>query len=199
MLMQEVQHLELSMPQNSDFFFFHSSLLRRCGSLSTLMAFLSDLTTFQSSSKHRFPGICSCSGKGCNCWFGGGRREWHLNRARVAIEQSSRCKSGLVSVGPSFLRFLQDPWEVNLFSYFQVYMVGVWFQFLGLFFSPCTWLFSVSAVKAELSPENWTFSPRIVSVYSCNAAVLIKSPFAITMCTWLWERLVTEKWRKVKN
>lgn len=43
-----------------------------------------------------------------------------MNRARAATDQSSRCKSGLVSVGISFLRLLQEPWEVNLFSHFQV-------------------------------------------------------------------------------
>lgn len=42
-----------------------------------------------------------------------------LTRARIAIDQSSGCKSGLVCVGTSFLRLLKDPWEIKFVSSFS--------------------------------------------------------------------------------
>lgn len=47
-----------------------------------------------------------------------------MNRARAAIDQSSGYKSGCVSVGTSFLRLLEDPWKVNLFSHFSGVQAG---------------------------------------------------------------------------
>lgn len=53
-----------------------------------------------------------------------------------------------------FVRLLGEPGEVNLFSLFQVCGVGGLVVVSWGFFSLCTCVFTLSAMKVELNPEN---------------------------------------------